>query len=152
MVEFLFPKILSHSSLCVEWVLRWKCTTSRELKTKILAVSPVMDNLSCWTENVRKNLLTFSEWDKTHGYQPMWISKTHGYQPMWIFQTHGYQPMWSYQNSWLSTHVNIKSHGYQPMWLDLITFENYKNALFLENIGQNCLYANSPRLHWPNII
>ena len=31
------------------------------VKPKILAVSPVMDNLSSWTGNVLKNLITFSE-------------------------------------------------------------------------------------------
>jgi hypothetical protein len=41
-----FWKVLSHSSLWVEWVLRWKCTTPAGCQTNRLAMSPVMDNLS----------------------------------------------------------------------------------------------------------
>jgi hypothetical protein len=46
MVALSFWKVLSHSSLWVEWVLRWKCTTPAGCQTNRLAVSPVMDNLS----------------------------------------------------------------------------------------------------------
>jgi hypothetical protein len=46
MVEFSFWKVLSHSSLWVEWLLRWKCTTPAGCQTYWLVVSPVMDNLS----------------------------------------------------------------------------------------------------------
>jgi hypothetical protein len=46
MVAHSFSKVSSHSSLSVEWVLRWKCTTPAGYKTNRLAMSPVMDNLS----------------------------------------------------------------------------------------------------------
>jgi hypothetical protein len=46
MVEFSFWNVSSHSSLWVEWVLRWKCTTPAGCKTNRLAMSTVMDNLS----------------------------------------------------------------------------------------------------------
>ena len=36
----------------------WKCTTSAELETKILAVSPVMDNYEQLDKDGQKNLNT----------------------------------------------------------------------------------------------
>jgi hypothetical protein len=46
LVECFFRKVLSHFTLWVGWVLRWKCTTPVGCKSNQLAVSPVMDILS----------------------------------------------------------------------------------------------------------
>jgi hypothetical protein len=44
MVDHSFWKVLPHSSLWVEWVLRWKCTTPLGCKTNRLAVSRLWTN------------------------------------------------------------------------------------------------------------
>jgi hypothetical protein len=63
MVDFSFWKVSSHSSLSVEWVLRWKCTTPVGCKTNRLAVSRLW-KFESLEKDVQKNLITFSEWLK----------------------------------------------------------------------------------------
>ena len=50
--------MLTNEDFWADWVYRWKCITSAELETKILAVSPAMDNYEQLDKDGQKILIT----------------------------------------------------------------------------------------------
>jgi hypothetical protein len=158
MVDHSFWKVLPHSSLWVEWVLRWKCTTPLGCKTNRLAVSRLWTNWvsrqGCTEEShhlfiiIKIGLETILE---------RWLlGAIHlAINPglVWLLSPEGHLGNYSGPYTWLSTHgmwwLSLESYPCAFLikffkWLKMFWFGKYRIQLSLCKLAQ--------KIHQPNIM